>query len=223
MATPTPTTTTPHPPTPEEAKATLGDAEVTRNQLAKFEACALKSPNPNATRRFKLEFELDQMQATDDAFFDFWVECVHLAVTNMQATRLQYLQLRVEKLENPDAPPLGAVLLSMAASLLEQLVVVGVIELAAGTAIAVGGWFAYQCAASRIASGLKVAQVAAADAEILSLNAAKKSLERNAEFLRNVQTSALLGPASADRLTLQLPGNQEIQFSPRDRQSITQA
>jgi hypothetical protein len=219
----TPTATTPAPATPEEAKATMGDAEATRNQLAAFEAGALKSPNPNATRRFKLEFELDQMQATDDAFFDFWVECVHLAVANMQATRLQYLQLRVEKLENPDTPPLGAMLLSMAASLLEQLVVVGVIELAAGTAIAVGGWFAYQCAASRIASGLKVAQIAAADAEILSLNAAKESLERNAEFLQNVQTSTLLGPASADKLTLQLPGNQEIQFSPRDRQSIIQA
>jgi hypothetical protein len=160
----TPTATTPAPATPEEAEATMGDAEATRNQLAAFEAGALKSPNPNATRRFKLEFELDQMQATDEAFFDFWVECVHLAVANMQATRLQYLQLRVEKLENPDTPPLGAVLLSMAASLLEQLVVVGVIELAAGTAIAVGGWFAYQCAASRIASGLKVAQIAAADA-----------------------------------------------------------
>src|SRR5215471_15660600 len=108
MATPTPTTTTLPPPTPEEAKATLGDAETTRNQLAKFEAGALKSPNPNATRRFKLEFELDQMQATDDAFFDFWVECVHLAVANVQATRLQYLQLRVDKLENPDTPPPGA-------------------------------------------------------------------------------------------------------------------
>src|SRR5215472_14913380 len=156
MATPT---TPPLPPTPEAAaQAVLDDAAATRDQLAAFEAGALQSSDPKATRRFKLELELDQMQATDDAFFDFWVECVHLAVANVQATRLQYLQLRVDKLENPNADmPPGALLISLAQSLVEQMIVVGAIEVAAETVIAVGAWFPFQIAAWRISSAVTVA------------------------------------------------------------------
>ena len=201
----TPTATTP-PPTPDEAKAALEDAEATRNQLVAFEAGALQSSNPNATRRFKLELELDQMQATDDAFFDFWVECVHLAVANVQATRLQYLQLRVDKLENPDTPPPGALLISMAQSIVEQMIVVGAIELAAETVIAVGAWLPFQFAASRIASAITVAMgEIPPSTEVIKLNATMSSLVNGRQSIK-----ACDEPEIAKGLLIPLPGGKTL-------------
>ena len=99
---------------------------------------------------------------------------MHLATANIQATRLQFLELRVDRLENPDTPPLGAQLISLGQTVLEQLIVVGAIEVVAGAVIAVGFWLPFQNAASKIASRISVAQRAIGpNAEVIALNEAK--------------------------------------------------
>jgi hypothetical protein len=82
--------------------------------------------------RYHLERQVDQIEQLELGMLDFLNECVLLAGQNMQDVRLQLIEIRLDKLENPDPPSLKDITMDLVLVLAIELAVVASPYLAAG-------------------------------------------------------------------------------------------
>lgn len=77
-----------------------------------------------------LEHAIDRVEAVELSFYDFLSECALLAGENMQDVRLQFVERRLDDLENPPGPTLRDVLVAFAIVLAVELAVVAAVHAA---------------------------------------------------------------------------------------------